>query len=611
MRIGVDAGGTFTDFVVVHDDGRLEVFKLRSDAGDPAAVILSGIARVYRPGAGEVVHGSTVATNAVLERKGARTALVASPGFRDVLAIGRQHRTELYALLPGERANLVPPELCFPWDGDEEALARAVRESGAQSVGVCLLHGYRDAAEEARVVQALEGTGVYVCRSSEIAPEFREYERASTTVLNAYVGPLMDSYLGSLERECPFPIRIMQSSGGLLSAREARRHAVRTILSGPAGGVMGARAMARRAGFGRAIAFDMGGTSTDVSVVEDPLRFATEAWVEGLPVRVPMLEIHTVGAGGGSLASVDAGGRLRVGPESAGARPGPACYGVGEQATVTDAHVVLGRIVPEHFLDGSFIDKSMALDVGRAERAVGAIAGALGVGLAEAAAAILRMANSNMERAIQVVSVEQGRDVREFPLVAFGGCGGLHACEMAGELGITTVVFPPYAGALSALGMLLAPGVRDYAMGALGRTDFEAMFVGLVSRAREEMPAAAIERYADVRYRGQSFELTVDWVGSDARGAFETMYRSLYGFVNADREIEVVTVRVRAVEPAQTDWFERAAPVERLAGVTHGPALLFDYGSTIYIPAGWRAEAHPSGSLIACPEDFDALAGRA
>ncbi len=603
MQIGVDSGGTFTDFVVLDDTGALNVFKLRSDPDHPAAVILSGIERALRGrsfGAVAILHGSTVATNALLERKGARTAFVTSPGFRGLLAIGRQNRVSLYSLRPEERVNLIPRELCFEWTGDATALRRFVEASGAESVAICLLRAYSDASQEQLAEQACGAD--YVCRSSEIAPEFREYERASTTVLNAYVGPLMDRYLSRLEASCPFPIQVMQSNGGLLSAGEARRHAVRTILSGPAGGVVGAGAMARRAGWEQAIAFDMGGTSTDVSLVELPLHFTTEAWVEGLPVRVPMLPIHTVGAGGGSLANVDAGKRLRVGPESAGSRPGPACYGTGERATVTDAHVVLRRILPEHFLDGS-----LKIDVYRAQNAVAAIGRDLGLSTVDAARAIIRIANSNMERAIRVVSVEQGRDPRDFPLVAFGGCGGLHACEIAAELGIATVIFPPYAGALSALGMLLAAPARDYAAGALGREDFEAIFEGLSDKASAGMPGAVIEKFADIRYRGQSYELTVDWDGSAPRRNFEEAYQRIYGFSDPQRPIEVVTVRVRATLVRDTSWFERLDPGRAALSAGKGPVLLFDYGSTVYIPAGWRVEPRPGGSLVAFAENLDAL----
>jgi len=585
LRIGIDSGGTFTDFAVLHDDGSLHVFKLRSKAADPASVIIAGIAEAARNygGAVAIVHGSTVATNALLERKGARTAFITSPGFRDLLAIGRQHRNSLYSLHPPERPNLVDRALCFEWP---EPIPRGEIEA----VAICLLNAYQDDTSEKEIAAALSGRGLYVCRSSEVAPEFREYERASTTVLNAYVSPLMSRYLGRLENDCPYPIEIMQSSGGLLSASEARSHAVRTILSGPAGGVIGARAM----GGSPVISFDMGGTSTDVSLVEDPLRFATEAWVEGLPVRVPMLDIHTVGAGGGSLAFVEGGARLRVGPESAGSSPGPACYGTGERATVTDAHVVLGRIRPGRFLGGT-----MEIFPERAERAVGELGRQLGLSAPETAAAIVRIANSNMEQAIRAVTLEKGRDPRDFPICAFGGCGGLHACEIAEELGIRRVIFPPWAGALSAVGMLLARRTRDYASGAIGSADVASLFAALRARAEADLPGAQIQEHADIRYRGQSYELTVDWDGGNPRGPFEAEYEKIYGLRDPGREIEVVTARVRAAMPAADETWSHAQPADGFNGPVEGPALMFDYGSTAYVPPGWRAARNKAGVVVA------------
>src|SRR5580698_6164962 len=327
MRIGIDSGGTFTDFVVLRDDGKLASFKLRSDPASPASVILEGLNRIAAKHA-EVVHGSTVATNALLERKGAKTAFVTTQGFEDLIAIGRQNRPELYNLMPALPKPLVPRGLCFGvderilFDGSIERaldvgdLPRRLAESGAESVAICLLHSYQNDVHERALLKALDG---FVCASCDISPEFREFERASTTVINAYVGPLMDRYLGDLERKSPHKVAIMQSNGGLLSASEARKHAVRTILSGPAGGIVGAVEIARRCGFKKALTFDMGGTSTDVA----------------LAGQIPMLDIHTVGAGGGSIARVDSGGSLRAGPESAGASPGPACYGTGVEATVT------------------------------------------------------------------------------------------------------------------------------------------------------------------------------------------------------------------------------------------------------------------------------------
>ncbi|MES1261090.1 MAG: hydantoinase/oxoprolinase family protein, partial [Acidobacteriota bacterium] len=406
MRIGIDSGGTFTDFAVLHDDGRLESFKLRSNPASPASVILAGIARaVPAKTKAAIVHGSTVATNALLERKGAKTAFVTTRGFEDMIAIGRQNRPELYNLTPLPALPLVDREMCFGvaerilFDGSIEQPLRIGnlrdRLAGAESVAICLLHSCQNDVHERALLEALQGCG-YVCASCDVSPEFREFERAGTTVINAYVGPLMDRYLGELEAGSPWPVAVMQSNGGLLTAAEARKSAVRTILSGPAGGVVGATEIARLAGFKKALTFDMGGTSTDVALAGQEPRLTTEARIETFPVRVPMLDIHTVGAGGGSIARVDGGGSLRVGPESAGAVPGPACYGTGEAATVTDAHVVLGRIAANQLVGGE-----MRLIAERAERAVARIGEQLGLNAVDAAAAIIRVANSNMERAIR------------------------------------------------------------------------------------------------------------------------------------------------------------------------------------------------------------------
>lgn len=628
MRIGVDAGGTFTDFVVLHDDGRMETFKLRSHPREPAKVILTGLARAA--GAADVVHGSTVATNALLERKGARTAFVTTAGFEDLLEIGRQNRAELYNLTPAPRQLLADRDLCFGvrerayYDGtvalrpsiaELTRLGAKLRRARVKAVAICFLHSYSNAANERAVKAALSGDDWYLCTSHEISPEFREYERGSTTFINAYVGPLMQTYLTELSRARRYRIAIMQSNGGFLSAQQAAKHAVRTVLSGPAGGVVGALETARHSGYRRVLGFDMGGTSTDVSLADGAPRESTESMVAGFPIRVPMLDIHTVGAGGGSIARVDAGGLLRVGPESAGADPGPACYGVGSDATVTDAHVVLGRIGAAQLLGGA-----MSIDVERAGAAVDRVAREMKLDRIAAAAGILRVANANMERAIRVVSVERGYDPRDFALVAFGGSGGLHACDIARELGIEIVIVPEYAGALSALGMLMADAVRDYAAGVLGRDDLEREFDVLERRALRESPGAEIERSADVRYHGQSYELNVPWPG--AARAFHREHARIYGYATPDREIEVVTIRVRARqrvakpklhrEPfrkgrAETRrvWVEgrwrnipalpRAQVASRRAA---GPALILDYGSTTLVPPGWWYRNDRSGNLI-------------
>jgi N-methylhydantoinase A/oxoprolinase/acetone carboxylase beta subunit len=633
MRIGIDAGGTFTDFIVCREDGAIETFKLRSNPKSPASVILAGLAQATADRDAEVVHGSTVATNALLERKGAHTAFVTTAGFEDVIHIGRQNRAELYNLTPQLRPPIIPRRMCFgvheraffdgtiaqsPSAAEIARLKTRLRRARVQSIAVCFLHAYRNPANEKRVAMALKGLG-YLCTSHDVCPEFREYERSSTTLINAYVGPLMDEYLAELERGSRQRIAIMQSNGGFMSTQEARKHAIRTVLSGPAGGVVGAHEVARLSGFTRILGFDMGGTSTDVSLCDGEPRETLEASIDGFPVRVPMLDIHTVGAGGGSIARVDEGGLMRVGPESAGADPGPACYGKGDRPTVTDAHVVLGRIAADQLIGGE-----MHLDTARAAAAVDSIAHQLGISRVRAAQGILRVANANMERAIRLVSVERGHDPRDFALVAFGGCGGLHACEIAQELGIRTVLVPEYAGALSALGMLLANHVRDYAAGVLNRPDLEREFVRLERTASKDLPAAELLRSADIRYAGQSYELTVPWTPAEPAAPFHQEHQRVYGYSNPDRAIEIVTIRVRArlnvekpnlvsrrsrsrkiTKPAlrriHSAGVWRDTPVYPRASLTasilRGPALILDYGSTTLIPPGWSFSVDQAGSL--------------
>ncbi|MGB6945450.1 MAG: hydantoinase/oxoprolinase family protein [Bryobacteraceae bacterium] len=633
MRIGIDAGGTFTDFIVVDDDGTIETFKLRSNPRSPASVILGGLAQAAAGRRAEVIHGSTVATNALLERKGARTALVTTAGFEDVIHIGRQNRAELYNLTPKLRSPIIPRTMCFgvrerayfdgtiaqiPSAAEMARLKARLRRAKIQSIAVCFLHAYRNPANEKRVAAALEGLG-YLCTSHHVCPEFREYERSSTTLINAYVGPLMDKYLAELERASRHRIAIMQSNGGFMSTKEARKHAVRTVLSGPAGGVVGALEVAKLSGFSRILGFDMGGTSTDVSLCDGQPRETLEASIDGLPVRVPMLDIHTVGAGGGSIARVDEGGLLRVGPQSAGADPGPACYGKGTRPTVTDAHVVLGRIAADQLIGGQ-----MHLNTDRAATAVDSIAQQLGISRVRAAQGIVRVANANMERAIRLVSVERGHDPRDFALVAFGGCGGLHACEIAQELGIRTVLVPEYAGALSALGMLLASHVRDYAAGVLTRSDFEREFLRLERIARKDLSGAELIRLADIRYAGQSYELTVPWNAADPAAPFHREHQRVYGYSNPDRGIEIVTIRVRArLDVPKPKLLSRRAssrknrphalrrihsagawrdtPVYERANLPsatlRGAALVLDYGSTTLIPPGWAFSLDQVGSL--------------
>jgi N-methylhydantoinase A len=588
-------------------------------------------------------YGSTVATNALLERHGARVVLLTTAGFEDVLEIGRQVRPHLYALEPRRPEPLVPRALrigvrerVLAGGRVEEPLAArevaravaAARGRRAQAVAVCLLHSWARPAHERRLGRALARAGLHITLSHALVREYREYERVSTAVVNAYVGPVMGGHLRSLAPSAPRGLRVMQSSGGLIGARVARAEPVRTVLSGPAGGVVGAAARARRAGLPRLITFDMGGTSADVSLVDGAPSWRTEARIGDLPIRVPAVDIQTVGAGGGSLARLDAGGALRVGPESAGADPGPACYGRGTAPTVTDANLVLGRLVETEFLGGA-----MRLDRARAERALAPLARRLGWSLAATAAGIVRVANAVMERAVRVITVERGHDPRDFVLVAFGGAGGLHAAELARPLRIARVYVPREPGLLSAWGMLAAEVVRDYARTLLAIEPaarvFRAAFAALERSARRDMRAEGVarptlERTLDVRYAGQSYELTLPF-SSAWVAAFHRSHAARFGYADTRRPVEVVTLRLRARggagprvasavrrgprtaplmrRPVVFDGRVVATPVHRRdalpVGTRHtGPLLVCEYSATTVVPPGWRLSVERTGGLL-------------
>ncbi|MEP6719727.1 MAG: hydantoinase/oxoprolinase family protein, partial [bacterium] len=542
VRVGVDTGGTFTDFVY-EAGGDLEVFKLPSTPSDPSLAIQQGLAQVaattgIRLESIEIVHGTTVGTNALLQRRGARTALITTKGFEDVLAIGRQARPELYNLNAVRSPPLVPDELRFGLrervgaNGDVleqldkkelSALVERLKKQKVEAIAICLLFSFVHPEHEEQIARAVSAFNLPVSISHVILPEYREFERTSTVVINAYLQPLMGNYLRRLETHTPH-LRVMQSSGGSISATGAAAEPVRTILSGPAGGVVGALRTARAAGFEKIITFDMGGTSTDVALCErDGVRTTNEALVAGLPVAVPVMDIHTVGAGGGSIAKVDEGGSLRVGPESAGADPGPACYGRGLLPTVTDAHVVLGHFGGAGLLGGEFV-----LDETRARKAIQALADQLSkvaqrkVTAIEAAQGVLSVANTNMERALRRISVERGYDPRDFALLPFGGAGGLHAVELARALRIPRVILPNSAGALSAIGVLAADVIKNQSqtlmldVGTGTDKKLERAFRELERTAagilrREGFPAAKQrhERSLALRYKGQSFELEI------------------------------------------------------------------------------------------------------
>jgi N-methylhydantoinase A/oxoprolinase/acetone carboxylase beta subunit len=599
-RIGVDTGGTFTDLVLLNDDG-LHVHKVRSTPDDPARGILGGIEELTTGApVADVVHGSTVATNAVLERKGARVGLLVTAGFEDVLRIGRQTRPELYTLMVPPRIPLDDPGLTrgvserVAADGSvliphvEEDVRRAIEDFHAadvEAVAICFLHSYRNPSHEQQAAALLQAAGLTASVSHQVLREYREFERWSTTVVNAYVTPLMARYLATLESELAATrLSIMQSNGGTIAAATARQEAVRTILSGPAAGVVGARAVGEIAGYDRLITFDMGGTSTDVSLVDGRIGMTTESYVGHFPVRLPVIDIHTVGAGGGSIAYVDSGGALRVGPRSAGADPGPVCYGKGTELTVSDANLLLGRLHPDYFLGGR-----MRLDVDRAREAARAMGASLGLSELALADGIVRVANASMERAIRVVSVQRGFDPRDFALLAFGGAGGMHACDIAETLEISTVIVPRYAGVLSALGMLLADVTKDYSATILRRTDqiteaaMNELFEPLVARAIGDLSDegfsgadAVVARSVDVRYVGQAYEITVPF-GPEYREEFDRQHARLYGYSNPRRATEIVNLRLTAT------------------GVTRKPALPSRDITDTHRPEPWRTSAAAFG----------------
>ncbi len=578
LAIGIDIGGTFTDFVV-YDPATcgMRTLKVLSTPADLAEGVLEGLRSLTTPAGHTIIHGSTVATNTLLERKGARTAFVTTRGFRDMLRIGRQTRRRLYDWFSGGVPALVPVDRCLEVqerldhrgsvltpleESSLPALLRALRQQRVESVAISLLFAFVNHDHERRIGEYLRKAGLCVTMSHELIPEFREFERASTTVVNAYVSPALNRYLGTLERAfAGSAFHIMQSNGGRMQVARARREGVRSLLSGPAGGVAGAAYIGKLAGYSQLITFDMGGTSTDVAVVNGALQVTSDAEVGGMPIRVPVLDIHTVGAGGGSLARVDAGGALRVGPESAGAVPGPACYGRGGRtATVTDANAVLGRVPAGGLLGGR-----LPLDVEAAHRAMADVARALArdaadapVAREEAALGVIQVVNAGMERAIRVMSVERGYDPREYVLLSFGGAGGVHACELAHALSIGLVLVPLAASTLSALGMLTADVLLDYVQtvmrsGDLPFEELEHGFAPLVARARDELATQQVPPHAqqihcelDIRYRGQSFELTVPFAPA-FQTAFHEQHARRYGYRNEGADLEIVNLRVRAV----------------------------------------------------------------
>ena len=653
--IGVDTGGTFSDFMLMDGD-TLVIHKVLSTPDNPARAVLQGLRHLRPDLTGvDVVHGSTVATNSLLERKGARTALITTQGFEDILEIGRQTRPHLYDPLVRKPPPLVPARLRFgvaerlayngeiltPLTAQEiDTVLERVRRSGAQSLAICLLHAYANPAHEVLLTRAAARLHIPVSASHQILPEFREYERCSTTVVNAYLRPVMQRYLQTLASELQGArLRVMRSNGGVMSAARAHQEAVHTVLSGPAGGVVGAFRVARDAGYTRAITFDMGGTSTDVSLCDEQPRTTNETVVAGCPVKIPVLDIHTVGAGGGSLAYLDPGGALRVGPQSAGADPGPVCYGKGTGLTVTDANLYLGRLHPDWFLGGQ-----MQLDVARAKDAVAAFAHQVRMAPEAACEGILEVVNANMEGAMRVISVERGHDPREFMLVSFGGAGGMHAADLARRLAIPGVLVPAHPGILSAFGMLITDYVQEYAHTVLvPAPEFTperaaVAFRDLEERGRQAMrdegvapQDVQISRFLDMCYVGQSFELVVPYLPNFI-DEFHRRHDRRYGYEDSTRPTQVVNVRMRVVGPSGASYRPTseaepreeapAAPVDTMAMYVDGqwrqapvydrqrlhagnrvagPALITEYSATTVVPADFVARVDRQHNLVLRP----------
>ena len=675
VRIGVDTGGTFTDLVLVDGQGNIRTHKVISTPDNPARAVLNGVGELlerystefgWQPEGVDVVHGSTVATNALLEGQGSRTALITTAGFEDVLWIARQNRPELYNLRvsrpapPLDRSLVLGVRERIRFDGSvmtalgDDEIARVLdflNESAVSSVAICLLHSYANPQHEAQLAEAIRSNlpALHITVSSELLPEFREYERTATCIANASVAPRMAQYITDLDARLPGGLSIMASGGGRAPLRRILARPVETVLSGPAGGLLGAWEAARREGFQNIIAFDMGGTSTDVSLCNSRLPQTTHTQVGALPIRLGVVDIHSIGAGGGSAAWIDSGTALRVGPRSMGADPGPACYGrqQGElTATVTDAHVVLGNMPPDAVLAGS-----LSLDRVLAREAVRQVAQRLELGIEETALGILRIAEAAMTEALRSISVARGFDPRSFALLSFGGCGGLHAANLAESLGIATVIIPPHSGLLSAQGMLDAPWRYSFSQSLLQRIDSieghysDPLQIASVRTAADELRALAIaesiadgvnsgelnfELRADLRYIGQSHELTVD-CGADCIADFEAQHRQLYGYTLAPRPIELVTLRLIASHTGNAS--KRDAAVQRCsrnskdepkaANATYlfteaghveasmiardalsagdklaGPLIVTELSSTTLVPAGWSACVSGSGALL-------------
>lgn len=658
IRIGVDTGGTFTDFVIA-SDGALEVRKIPSTPDDPSRAICKGIREYLNASFSPfIIHGTTVATNALLERKGGRIALITTKGYEDILFIGRQVRKDLYSLKGEDRRPLLPRSRCFGLEERTTAsgvaekkisnlelkkIVQEMKTKRVEAVAVSLINAYANPRNERFIRQKLDAENMMFSISSDILPEHREYERTVLAAVNAYLMPVVSQYLKSLVLKLDTPhLRIMQSNEGYISPEIAKSEPIRTALSGPAGGVVGAFHSGQSIGLDKIISFDMGGTSSDVCLIDGTIQRTNESKIGDFPVRLPIIDIHTVGAGGGSIAYVDKGGALRVGPQSAGAEPGPACYGKGNFPTVTDANLVLGRLVPEFFLGGE-----MKIFPQRSLRVIQNLAKKIAKTPQETASGIIQIANANMEKAIRVISIERGYDPRDFALISFGGAGGMHAADIASYLKIAKIIVPKNAGVLSAVGLLMADSIKDYSKSILKTTDnitrkeMRQLFLELHKKSVQDMKKEGFQEkdiktsvYLDLRYFGQSYEITLPYrlMESDHLSFvpdFHAAHQRLYSYQHPGRAVEIVNFRLKSIGIAKKISFEKNPKKQEIPsaksllkkqilyyeGKKHrapayvreylepgnrilGPALIADQESTTFVPPLYGLEVDGLSNLV-------------
>ena len=670
--LAVEIGGTFTDVIYLTEEGKLFTLKVASTPDKPEQGVFSAIEelRLDVRSLDELIHGSTIATNAIIERKGAGTAFITTGGFKDILNIQRGDKRNTYDIFYRKPAQLLPADLCYEVmertdaagqvilplnDEDIERLSCSLEQADVRSIAICLLHSYVNPAHEKRLKEALSSRfpHAYIAISSEIQPEFREYERASTTVMNAYIAPIVESYISNIQRRLEENLfsgafLVMQSNGGILNAEQVKQRPISMLLSGPAAGVGGAIQVAGQSGIENMITFDMGGTSTDVCLINrGKPEVNTENQIDGLPMGVPMIDIVNVGAGGGSIAWIDQGGMMRVGPQSAGAQPGPVCYGKGGQIpTVTDAYVAMGLLRPTQFIGGRFpLNKEKALESLRQ------LAGRTTQHELELAESIFNIANNNALQAIRIICTERGYDARDYVLVAFGGAGPLHAAVVAEEIGIRTVLVPRNAGLISSLGLMLADWKRDYCQTRLDRLDrlaeqtIRSRFQSLEAQAVAEFRTfgspeneLVFHRSVDMRYEGQAYELNVALADeplsrSAIQRGFRTTHQRRFGYIRDEGDLLIVNYRISAVRPKDRilleDIYSTAHDNEnsispepkhqegqifskgRFQAATfyaraalhsgdefYGPSVVEEYSSGCFVPEGWSARIDPLENLM-------------